>query len=70
MRKHTKKRNFRNAILFHWPMGKDFIEDIRLSTEIEEWCEENLTIGKVVVGNMIISIESDIDATAFNIRWL
>ena len=68
MRKHTKKRNFRNAILFHWPMGKDFIEDIRLSTEIEEWCEENLH-DDFTSGNDGIYIYEIDDMMAYKLRW-
>lgn len=44
-------------------------EDIT-TKDMVEWCKENLTTGEVVVGNTAIYIESEIDATAFKLRWL
>ena len=38
--------------------------------KIENWCTDNLKDGKFVLGNTTIYIESEIDATAFKLRWL
>lgn len=66
---HKKKRDYRNAFLFHWPMGKDFIEDIRLSIEIEKWCEENLNNDFTAANDGIYIYELD-DIMAYKLRWM
>ena len=38
--------------------------------EIIKWCDENLTDGEVVVGNIAIFLASETDAMAFKLRWL
>lgn len=40
------------------------------SKEMIVWCKENLNDGEVTVGNIAIFIETDIDASAFKLRWM
>jgi len=69
MRKHTKKRDYRNAVLFHWPKGKDFLEDIAMAKEIEKWCDENL-LDDFTAADMGIYIYEQHDMMAYKLRWL
>lgn len=45
------------------------IEDMT-SEEMSQWCKENLTNGEVTVGHIAVFIESEIDASAFKLRWI
>lgn len=66
---HKKKRDYRNAFaLFAWPRGKDFLEEIKISIEIEKWCEENLK-DDFTAANDGVYIYEEIDAVAFKMRW-
>ena len=37
--------------------------------EIKEWCKENLKDDEILIGGISIFISSEIDATAFRLRW-
>ena len=41
-----------------------------LIVNIQNWCDENLKNGEVIVGATTIYIESEIDAMAFKLRWI
>lgn len=69
MRKHTKKRDHRDANLFMWPVGYDFIEAVRLANEIEKWCDENL-LDDFTCGDAGIYVYEDWDIMAYKLRWL
>ncbi len=38
--------------------------------DIQEWCNENLNDDEVLFGNTTIYIKSEIDAMAFELRWI
>lgn len=55
-------------MIFRYDKIKDR-EDMS-TEEMAVWCNENLTDGEVIVGNISIVIESETDASAFKLRWL
>ena len=38
--------------------------------DIQEWCDENLTDGEILFGETTLCIVSEIDAMAFELRWI
>jgi len=44
--------------------------DVKPDENIKEWCNENLTDGEVEFGATTIYIQSEIDAMAFELRWI
>lgn len=69
MRKHTKKRDYRDAVLFYWPYRKNFSVEIKLADEIEEWCDKNL-LNDFTIGNAGIYVYEDWDIMAYKLRWI
>lgn len=62
------KRNIRDAILFRWPYLGNFLEEIRLAIEIEEWCKAILS-GPFTAGDAGLYIYKTSDAVLYRMRW-
>lgn len=62
------KRNIRDAILFRWPYLGNFLEELELWHEIEEWCKEILT-GPYTAADEGLYIYKKSDAVLYRMRW-
>ena len=64
----TSKKDI--TVKMYYNYGQLIFNEQVTTEEMFKWCEENLTSGEVVVGGTTIFIESEIDATAFVLKWL
>ena len=62
------KRHYSQAIFFPWPYRKNFLDEITLTIEMDEWCRNNLN-GYFTTANDGMYIYDKEDAIAFKLYW-
>ena len=68
-RKFIATGPFDDEMPFHYIVIADIQFWIDNEDEIHQWMEDNLPRGKAHQAGMMISLDSEIDRTAFCLRW-
>ena len=68
-RKFIATGPFDDEMPFHYIVIADVYYWMENETDIHQWMEDNLPRGKAHHAGMMISLDSEIDRTAFCLRW-
>lgn len=68
-RKFIATGPFDDEMPFHYIVIADIYYWMENEIEIHQWMEDNLPRGKAHHAGMMISLDSEIDRTAFCLRW-
>ena len=68
-RKFIATGPFDDEMPFHYIVIADIYYWMENEVEIHQWMEDNLPRGKAHHAGMMISLDSEIDRTAFCLRW-
>ena len=68
-RKFIATGPFDDEMPFHYIVIADVYYWMENETDIHQWMEDNLPRGKAHHAGMMISLDSELDRTAFCLRW-